>query len=247
MTEQKKRFALISVSDKAGLQDLATGLRKHGVCILSTGGTAGALRDFCIEVEEVSRYTGFPEMMGGRVKTLHPKVYGGILHLRGDALHEAAAKEHGIAPIDFVVVNLYPFWRMAERKDVALSRVVEEIDIGGSALLRAAAKNYESVTVLSNPRQYLPVLKLLDEGGGIVPRNIRTRLALEAFKHTADYDRQISDWFATQLLFPPLDQLSLEQLRQLPAGQFKFAIALGEHLSTQAVEQLVKEEVMKKQ
>ncbi|HEY4508577.1 MAG TPA: hypothetical protein VJJ55_02870 [Candidatus Paceibacterota bacterium] len=240
MTEQRKRIALISVSDTAGLQDLATGLRKHGVCILSTGETAGALHDFGIEFEEVGSYTGFPEMMGGRVKTLHPKVHGGILYLRGDAAHKAAAKENGIVPIDFVVVNLYPFWRMAERRDVALSRVVEEIDIGGSALLRAAAKNYESVTVLSNPRQYLPVLKLLGKGGRTVPRNVRARLALEAFKHTADYDRQISDWFATQLLFPPLDQLSLEQLKQLPRGQFEFAVACGENLSTQAEEQLIK-------
>lgn len=241
-----KRTAVISVSDKAGLQDLARGLQDHGFQILSTGGTANALRDFGIEVEEVGRYTGFPEIMGGRVKTLHPKVHGGILYRRGDTAHERDAHEHGIAPIDFVACNLYPFWRAAANEKLSLSEVIENIDIGGSTLLRAAAKNYESVTVLSNPKQYLPVLELIDLQSGVVPRAVRVRLALEAFRHTADYDRQIADWFASQRPFPPLDELSLEQLKQLPNGEFEFALACGEHLSEAATRSLLNEAALKK-
>src|SRR5512139_3432952 len=143
----KIQRALISVSDKTGLVDFARELAALGVEILSTGGTAKALRDAGLKVMDVSDYTGFPEMMDGRVKTLHPKVHGGLLYLRGNAEHERQAAEHGIGPIDLVVVNLYPFESVSRRPGVSLEDCIENIDIGGPSMLRSAAKNHASVTV----------------------------------------------------------------------------------------------------
>ena len=149
--------ALISVSDKEGLVPFAQVLAEAGVEILSTGGTARAMREAGLEVIDVSDYTGFPEMMDGRVKTLHPKVHGGLLHLRGNPEHEAACEEHGIKPIDLVVVNLYPFEETVAKPDVILADAIENIDIGGPSMLRSAAKNHESVTVITDPADYAAV------------------------------------------------------------------------------------------
>ena len=150
--------ALISVSDKAGLVELAKGLKDFGVEIISTGGTARSLKEAGVPVIEISEFTGFPEMMDGRVKTLHPKVHGGLLYIRGNAEHEAAAAKHGIKPIDLVVVNLYPFEKTVAKPDVKLHEAIENIDIGGPSMLRSAAKNNASVTVVVDPADYPAVL-----------------------------------------------------------------------------------------
>ena len=158
--------ALISVSDKEGLVPFAQVLAEAGVEILSTGGTASAMREAGLEVIDVSDYTGFPEMMDGRVKTLHPKVHGGLLHLRGNAEHETACEEHGIKPIDLVVVNLYPFEETVAKPDVTLADAIENIDIGGPSMLRSAAKNHESVTVITDPADYAAVAEQIKADGG---------------------------------------------------------------------------------
>src|SRR5882724_7928246 len=147
----KIQRALISVSDKTGLVPLAQILAQAGIEIISTGGTAKALRDAGLAVKDISEHTGFPEMLDGRVKTLHPKVHGGLLFVRGNAAHESAVKQHGIGPIDLVVVNLYPFEQTVARPDVSLPEAIENIDIGGPSMLRSAAKNHESVTVVTDP------------------------------------------------------------------------------------------------
>jgi phosphoribosylaminoimidazolecarboxamide formyltransferase / IMP cyclohydrolase len=151
----KVRRALISVSDKTGVVEFAQGLHKLGVEILSTGGTAKALRGAKVPVIDVSEYTGFPEMMDGRVKTLHPKIHGGLLGLRDNPEHMAKLKEHSIGLIDMVVVNLYPFEKVTQKKSVTLEDAIENIDIGGPSMLRSAAKNYKSVAVVSNPARYI--------------------------------------------------------------------------------------------
>src|SRR5215813_13049559 len=160
MTDTKTSIgrALISVSDKTGIVDFATGLAGFGVEILSTGGTAAALKAAGLTVTDISKYTGFPEMMDGRLKTLHPKVHGGLLHLRDNAEHVAQAKEHGIEPIDLVVVNLYPFEETVAMPGVTLEEAIEQIDIGGPSMLRSAAKNYRSVTVVVDPCDYADVI-----------------------------------------------------------------------------------------
>ena len=183
------RTALISVSDKAGLVDLGRGLVAIGWTLLSTGGTARALREAALQVAGVGQYTGFPEILGGRVKTLHPKVFAGILAAPSDD-HEAELAAHGIPPIDLVVVNLYPFRETATRPEVGLAEAVEQIDIGGPSLLRAAAKNHARVTVVVDPADYGPVLTEL--ASGEVSRATRWRLAVKAFRHTAAYDAAIS-------------------------------------------------------
>ena len=157
--------ALISVSDKAGLIPFAQTLARAGVDILSTGGTAKALRDAGLAVRDISEHTGFPEMLDGRVKTLHPKVHGGLLYIRGNAAHEAAAQAHGIAPIDLVVVNLYPFEATVARPGVSLHDAIENIDIGGPSMLRSAAKNHDSVTVVVDPADYAEVAGQIAAGG----------------------------------------------------------------------------------
>src|SRR6266498_753717 len=157
--------ALLSVSDKTGLLAFAQVLARAGVELLSTGGTARALRDGGLAVIDLGDYTGFPEMLDGRVKTLHPKVHGGLLFVRGNAAHEAAVKQHGIGPIDMVVVNLYPFEQTVARPDVPLQEAIENIDIGGPSMLRSAAKNHESVTVVTDPADYAEVAEQIKETG----------------------------------------------------------------------------------
>jgi phosphoribosylaminoimidazolecarboxamide formyltransferase/IMP cyclohydrolase len=191
VTDQRLvRRALLSVSDKAGLVDLARGLRALGVELLSTGGTAGALRAAGLPVREVAEVTRFPEMLDGRVKTLH----GGILARRDEPAHLAALAREGIAPIDLVAVNLYPFEATVARPGVTLAEAVEQVDVGGPAMIRAAAKNHDGVAVLVDPAQYAPVLAELRTTGGSLSATTRQRLAVEAFRRTARYDAAIAGW-----------------------------------------------------
>ncbi len=183
--------ALVSVSDKTGLEEFASSLARHNVAILSTGGTARVLREAGITVTDVSDHTGFPEIMDGRVKTLHPAIHGGILARRDDAGHCAAMETHGIAGIDLVVVNLYPF-EEAVRDGAALDACIETIDIGGPAMIRAAAKNHEDVTVLVQPSDYAAVMKEMEALGGATSLELRRRLAATAFARTASYDAAIA-------------------------------------------------------
>ena len=183
--------ALISVSDKTGLAAFASALARRGVAILSTGGTARALRDAGVAVTDVSDHTGFPEIMDGRVKTLHPAIHGGILGRRDDADHRAAMEAHGIAGIDLVAVNLYPF-EEAVRDGAALDTCIETIDIGGPAMIRAAAKNHEDVTVVVQPADYQAVIDEMEALGGATSLALRRRLAATAFARTAAYDAAIA-------------------------------------------------------
>ena len=182
--------ALISVSDKSGLLELARRLRELGIEILSSGGTYKALTEQGIEAVEVSQYTGFPEMMGGRIKTLHPLIHGGILGRRGT--DEAVMQEHGIGPIDLVVVNLYPFEATVAKPDCSLEDAIENIDIGGPAMIRAAAKNHDAVGVVVDPADYTAVLEELRSSGGSLSDASRFRLAIKSFRHTAAYDAAIA-------------------------------------------------------
>ena len=211
--------ALLSVSDKTGLVDLARGLAGLGWELVSTGGTARAIREAGIAVRDVSDVTGFPEMMDGRVKTLHPVVHGGLLARRDLPEHVAAMKEHGIEPIDLVVVNLYPFRETAARAGVSPEEVVENIDIGGPSMLRSAAKNFASVTVVVDPADYARVLAALANGGDA--RALRRELAEKAYAHTAAYDAAISGWFATQRgdAFPSEISLALHRVQALRYGE----------------------------
>jgi phosphoribosylaminoimidazolecarboxamide formyltransferase / IMP cyclohydrolase len=190
--------ALISVSDKSGLIEFARALAGHGIELVSTGGTAKALADAGLKVRDVSELTGFPEMMDGRVKTLHPKVHGGLLAIRQDAAHEASMKEHGIAPIDLLVVNLYPF-EATVAKGAAFDDCIENIDIGGPAMIRAAAKNHNDVAVVVEADDYARVLDELKANGGATTLGLRKLLAQKAYARTAAYDAAISNWFAGQL------------------------------------------------
>ncbi len=187
--------ALISVSDKTGIVDFAKGLDALGIEILSTGGTAKLLADSGIEVIEVSDYTGFPEMMDGRVKTLHPKIHGGILGRRGT--DDTVMAEHGIGAIDMVVVNLYPFQQTVARDDCDLATAIENIDIGGPTMVRAAAKNHRDVAIVVNADDYEPVLKELRENGGSLCHETRFALAVSAFEHTAGYDAAIANYLGS--------------------------------------------------
>jgi phosphoribosylaminoimidazolecarboxamide formyltransferase/IMP cyclohydrolase len=191
------RRALISVSDKEGLVAFARTLAGHGVEILSTGGSARALREAGIPVTEVSEHTGFPEIMDGRVKTLHPAIHGGILARRDSPAHTDAMAAHRIAPIDLVVVNLYPF-RETLAKGAPRDDCVENIDIGGPALIRAAAKNHDFVAVITDPSQYEAVAAELEAHGGAVGLALRRRLAAAAYAHTAAYDAAIAGWLAKE-------------------------------------------------
>ena len=188
------RRALLSVSDKTGLVEFALALRGFGVEILSTGGTAKALRDANIEVRDVSDVTGFPEMLDGRVKTLHPRIHGGILAVRDNAEHARALEEHGIGPIDIVVVNLYPFKETIAREGVTLEEAVEQIDIGGPSMVRSAAKNFNDVAVVVLPEQYAQVLGQLESNGGSLGLDLRRRLAVRAFHVTSIYDGAIFEF-----------------------------------------------------
>ena len=189
------RRALLSVSDKAGLADLAAALVRHGVELVSTGGTAKALRDAGHDVLDVSDLTGFPEMMDGRVKTLHPTVHGGILAVRDDAAHVASMKAHGIGGIDLVVVNLYPFLQTV-MSGADRDTIIENIDIGGPAMVRSSAKNHAFVGIVTEPEDYAAVIAEMDANGGATTLGLRKRLAATAFAHTATYDSMIAQWFA---------------------------------------------------
>jgi phosphoribosylaminoimidazolecarboxamide formyltransferase/IMP cyclohydrolase len=182
--------ALVSVSDKSGLVEFCRELAALGIEILSSGGTAALLRENGIAAVEVSDYTGFPEMMGGRIKTLHPKIHGGILGRRG--IDEGVMAQHGISPIDLVVVNLYPFEQTIAKPDCELAEAIENIDIGGPAMIRAAAKNHESVGVVVDPADYPRVLGELQTQGGCLSDDMRFKLAIKSFRHTAAYDSAIA-------------------------------------------------------
>ncbi len=190
----KIKRALISVSDKTGLLEFAQALAARGVEIISTGGTAKLLQKSGVACVEISSFTGFPEIMDGRVKTLHPKVHGGLLYVRGDASHEAQAKENGIEPIDLVVVNLYPFEATVAKEGVTLEEAIEQIDIGGPSMLRSAAKNYRSVTVVVDPADYADVLQSLEDNDGETTIKLRERLAIKVFVTTSKYDGAIANF-----------------------------------------------------
>ena len=208
-------FALLSVSDKTGLVPLAEALhRRHGYQLLSSGGTAKVLEAAGLPVTRVSDHTGAPEILGGRVKTLHPRVHGGILAKRGDPGHRSDLDQQGIDAIDLVVVNLYPFRETIAKADVTWDEAIENIDIGGPAMVRAAAKNHADVAVLTSPAQYDLVLAAMDESSDGVPADLKRRLALEAFQHTAAYDTAISGWMADQVDRPDSPWLSAVPLRQ---------------------------------
>jgi phosphoribosylaminoimidazolecarboxamide formyltransferase/IMP cyclohydrolase len=189
--------ALISVSDKTGIVEFARELSNLGVSILSTGGTAKLLKDSGLTVTEVGDYTGFPEMLDGRVKTLHPRIHAGILARRDSTEHMAAMERTEIPTIELVVVNLYPFSRTIARLDCSLEEAIENIDIGGPAMVRAAAKNYKSVAVITDPVDYAPLLEEIRAGGGAVTQELRFQLACRAFSHTAAYDGAISNYLTS--------------------------------------------------
>jgi phosphoribosylaminoimidazolecarboxamide formyltransferase/IMP cyclohydrolase len=187
----KMQRALISVSDKTGLIPFAQILAQAGIEIISTGGTAKTLREAGLKVKDISEHTGFPEMLDGRVKTLHPKVHGGLLFIRDNKTHEAAVKSHGISPIDLVVVNLYPFEATVAKSNVSLHNAIENIDIGGPSMLRSAAKNHDSVTVVVDPFDYAEVAKQISEAGDTT-LELRRKLAAKVFSRTAAYDAAIA-------------------------------------------------------
>ena len=212
-------LALISVSDKTGLLDFAQGLTKLGWNIVSTGGTAKALRSAGVNVTDVSDLTGFPEIMDGRVKTLHPTVHGGLLARRDDPEHMKVAAEHNIAPIDLVAVNLYPFQATAARQGVTQPEVIENIDIGGPSMLRSAAKNFESVTVVVDPADYPRVLATLEANHDDI--DLRRLLAEKVYAHTSAYDSAIATWFACERSeeFPDRTVLSMDRAQTLRYGE----------------------------
>ncbi|MBI3994922.1 MAG: bifunctional phosphoribosylaminoimidazolecarboxamide formyltransferase/IMP cyclohydrolase [Nitrospirae bacterium] len=221
----KIRRALISVSNKEGVVDLAKGLAAMGVEILSTGGTARALKEAGIPVKDVAEFTGFPEMLDGRVKTLHPKVHGGILARRDDPAHLAQMKQHGLEPIDLVAVNLYPFEAAVSKPDCGFEEAIENIDIGGPAMLRSSAKNFEHVTVLVDPHDYPKILEELRGGNGSVSKETRLALAKKVFAHTARYDSVISTYLeshakeADRVRFPGFFTLHFEKVEDLRYGE----------------------------
>jgi phosphoribosylaminoimidazolecarboxamide formyltransferase/IMP cyclohydrolase len=200
MTASPRRIAraLLSVSDKSGLVEFARALAGYDIELVSTGGTAKALADAGLKVIDVAELTGFPEMMDGRVKTLHPKVHGGLLAIRDDKNHVASMQAHGIRPIDLLVVNLYPF-EATVAKGAGFDECVENIDIGGPAMIRAAAKNHADVAVIVDPDDYATLLDELSQHGGATTLDLRKRLAAKAYARTAAYDAAISNWFAEQL------------------------------------------------
>src|SRR5688500_9904166 len=211
--------ALLSVSDKSGLVPFARELVQLGWELISTGGTARVLREGGLPVRDISELTGVPEMLDGRVKTLHPAVHGGLLARRDLPEHMRAIGEHGIQPIDMVVVNLYPFRETAARRDVASEAVIEQIDIGGPAMLRSAAKNHEFVTVVVGPEDYPRVLASLPHPA--TGEDLRKHLAGKVFAHTAGYDAAIAAWFAEQRgdLFPAQITVALERAAALRYGE----------------------------
>ncbi|MBF0570096.1 MAG: bifunctional phosphoribosylaminoimidazolecarboxamide formyltransferase/IMP cyclohydrolase [Candidatus Omnitrophica bacterium] len=221
----KVKRALISVSDKTGLVELVRGLARFNVEILSTGGTAKMLRDAGFTVKDVSEHTGFPEMLDGRVKTLHPKVHGGLLAVRDNPEHMKTVEEHGIGLIDMVVVNLYPFEKVAAKKNVDLGEAIENIDIGGPSMLRSGAKNYKSVAVVCNPERYKDILKELETNSGILPDALLFNLAVEVFERTSAYDRAIAQFLGKRFtsdaftVMPPQVNLNFVKMQELRYGE----------------------------
>jgi phosphoribosylaminoimidazolecarboxamide formyltransferase/IMP cyclohydrolase len=213
--------ALLSVSDKAGLIEFSRFLHEQGVHILSTGGTAKALRDSGIPVTEVSDHTGFPEMMDGRVKTLHPTIHGGILAVRDNAEHKKAMADHKIAPIDLVVINLYPF-EATVAKGADFDTCIENIDIGGPAMVRSSAKNHEHVTIIVDPSDYATVMDEMRASKGATSLDTRRKLAAKAFSRTAAYDSAISQWFNGQNHVPFPTSLTI-------SGSLKQSLHYGEN------------------
>ncbi|MBB6226117.1 phosphoribosylaminoimidazolecarboxamide formyltransferase/IMP cyclohydrolase [Polymorphobacter multimanifer] len=213
--------ALLSVSDKTGLEALAAALVAHGIELVSTGGTAAALRAMGHDVRDVAELTGSPEMMDGRVKTLHPRVHGGLLGVRGNPEHMAAMTAHGIAPIDLAVINLYPF-AATVAKGAPREDIIENIDIGGPAMVRSAAKNHESVAILTDPAQYQGLIDALAEHAGATPLALRRQLAAAAYAHTAAYDAAVASWFAFAdqgEAFPATLPLALTRVETLRYGE----------------------------
>jgi len=208
--------ALLSVSDKTGIVELAEGLARRGIALLSTGGTYRTLREAGMEVTEVSAHTGFPEIMAGRVKTLHPLIHGGILARRG--VDDTVLAEQGIAPIDLVVVNLYPFEAAVAAPDCTLTDAIENIDIGGPAMVRAAAKNHQDVLVVVDPVDYQPVLTALDRDGGTMLA-VRRKLATKAFRHTARYDAMVAAYLGADEPLPASLSLTFDKLTEMRYGE----------------------------
>ena len=221
----KIRRALISVSDKTGVAAFARVLERQGVDIISTGGKADLLRKEKIPVREISSLTAFPEVLDGRVKTLHPRVHGGLLYRRGDAKHEAEARQCGFDPIDLVVVNLYPFEATVAKPNVKPAEAIENIDIGGPSMIRSAAKNYESVTVVVDPADYDVVLENMRDNKGETTLKLRERLAIKAFVRTADYDRAISSFLNKEQATDASFSLSLPLAMRLRYGENPHQIA----------------------
>ncbi|MDD5129741.1 MAG: bifunctional phosphoribosylaminoimidazolecarboxamide formyltransferase/IMP cyclohydrolase [Candidatus Omnitrophica bacterium] len=222
----KIKRALISLSDKIGVVDLAKELKNFGVEIISTGGTAKLLRENNIAVSEVSQYTGFPEMLDGRVKTLHPKIHGGLLALRDNPDHLRVLAEQNIGLIDMLVVNLYPFEKIIQKPSVSISEVIENIDIGGPAMLRSAAKNYQSVAVICNPQRYGQVIAQLKQNNGCLSEDLMCQLSVEVYGHTSKYDAAIynylSEYFKINRAdenFPRELHLVFEKIQDLRYGE----------------------------
>jgi phosphoribosylaminoimidazolecarboxamide formyltransferase/IMP cyclohydrolase len=218
--EVRIRRALLSVSDKTGIVDFARGLAGLGIEIVSTGGTARELQEGGIEVRSISDFTGFPEIMDGRVKTLHPKLYAGLLARRNDPAHMVAAEEHDIEFVDLVCVNLYPFEAVASRRGAAEHEVIENIDIGGPTMVRAAAKNFAFSAVVTSPESYDAILQELSDADGMLSLNTRESLAAEAFSYTARYDNAIARWFGErQDDFPSVMMSAFEKVLDLSYGE----------------------------
>jgi len=219
-TASKIQRAILSVTDKTGLVDFARRLSALGIEFVSTGGTAKLLRESSIAVKEISELTGFPEMLDGRVKTLHPKVHGGILHRREDPKHVAAVKQHGIAPIDMVVVNLYAFEKTAAKPGVAFEELIENIDIGGPSMIRSAAKNFHDVAIVTSPADYDSVADELEREGGTLSLATKWRLAQKAFATTAAYDSAIAS---------TLERISPETFQPAPEAGFPATLRFTLH------------------
>src|SRR4051812_44502304 len=218
--EVRIRRAVLSVSDKTGLIDFARGLAELEVELVSTGGTAAALEQAGIPLRGISDFTGFPEIMDGRVKTLHPKLYAGLLARRDEPSHMVAAEEHGIEFVDLVCVNLYPFEATASRRGAAEHEIIENIDIGGPTMVRAAAKNFAFSAVVTSPESYDAILQELADAGGMLSLQTRENLAAEAFSYTARYDNAIARWFGErQDDFPPVMMNAFEKVLDLSYGE----------------------------
>jgi phosphoribosylaminoimidazolecarboxamide formyltransferase/IMP cyclohydrolase len=238
MADMIIRRALLSVSDKSGIVDLARGLSERGVELVSTGGTAAALRDAGLTVRDISDLTGFPEMMDGRVKTLHPVVHGGLLAVRDHAEHLASMEAHGIGAIDLVVVNLYPFAQTVAR-GASRDEIIENIDIGGPSMVRSAAKNHDSVVILTDPADYARLTAEMDAAGGKTSLAFRREMAAKAYSATAAYDSMISSWFASAdqgQKFPPARAMASRLAMPLrygenPHQEAALYIPVGPHVS----------------